>query len=115
MSLCEAYIIAKLDQSILVQGTTFITPATCCKPSFVPSLSNVVNNNVMSNSVGLSSSGKSSIDSVDSKSYAGSKNVRLTTSKEMESRRANGLCYWCLEKYSMGRHCKETQIDIHDW
>lgn len=32
------------------------------------------------------------------------------TSKEMEERKAKGLCFWCDEKYTMGHKCKKKQL-----
>lgn len=41
-----------------------------------------------------------------------SRSSRVTTSREMESRRVKGLCYWCPEKYVPGHKCHGKQLFV---
>lgn len=34
------------------------------------------------------------------------------TSREIEMRRAKGLCYWCPEKYVAGHRCRGKQLFV---
>lgn len=44
------------------------------------------------------------------RSNAENRTTRLTHSKELEARRAKGLCYWCPEKYTISHNCRGKQV-----
>lgn len=47
---------------------------------------------------------------VGNMNYADNKGTWLATIKEMEARRAKGLCYWCSKCYMINRACKWKHI-----
>lgn len=44
------------------------------------------------------------------KNYTDHRGTRLTSIKEMDTRRANSLCYWCPKLYMVGNICKGKKI-----
>lgn len=41
-----------------------------------------------------------------------SRTSKVVSNKEIDERRAKGLCYWCSEKYVPGHNCPKRQIHI---
>lgn len=109
----EAYTMAKLHDAIIKSQ---VRAHPHVKTSFSPgkqsptAMSTVGSNAAVENHATIYKSENAGNNAA--KKYAEQRRTRLTSNKEMEDRRANGLCYWCPERYTVDHICRGKHIFV---